>query len=48
MTTSIHLPYPLKSVSDARLDAELSVMLGTKDFQVVYRYEQIVMVDYGN
>ena len=47
MTTSIHLPYPLKSVSDVRLNAELSDMLGTKDFQVVYRYQQIVIVNYG-
>ena len=48
MTTSINLPYHLKSVSDVRLNAELVYMLGTKDFKVVYRYEQIVIVDRGN
>ena len=47
MTTSIHLPYPLKSVSDVRLNTELAVILGTKDFKVVYRYQQIVIVDYA-
>ena len=47
MTTSIHLPYPLKSVSGVRLNTELAVLLGTKDFRVMYRYQQIVIVNYG-
>ena len=42
---SINLPYHLKSVSDVRLSAELEDMLGTKDFKIVCRLQQIVMVD---